>query len=56
MQYRRFGKTNLSLSVFSLGTMRGLGNPAMFQNTLQQALKQGINHIETASAYGKSEE
>lgn len=56
MQYRRFGKTNLSLSVFSLGTMRGLGNPAKFQQTLQQALQKGINHLETASAYGKSED
>ncbi|AFZ43318.1 aldo/keto reductase [Halothece sp. PCC 7418] len=56
MQYRRFGKTNLSLSVFSLGTMRGLGNPAAFQQTLLQARQNGINHIETASAYGKSEE
>jgi len=56
MQYRRFGKTNLSLSVFSLGTMRGLGDPATFAATLQHALANGINHIETASAYGKSEE
>jgi len=56
MQYRRFGKTNLPLSVFSLGTMRGLGDPPSFTATLQQALKSGINHIETASAYGKSEE
>ncbi len=56
MQYRRFGKTNLSLSVFSLGTMRGLGNPATFKQTLQQALQNGINHLETASAYGKSED
>ena len=56
MQYRRFGKTNAALSVFSLGTMRGLGDVAGFTATLQEALDQGINHIETASAYGKSEE
>lgn len=55
MQYRRFGNTNLSLSVFSLGTMRGLSDPSLFTKTLHKALQSGINHIETASAYGNSE-
>ncbi|MEO1374267.1 MAG: aldo/keto reductase [Cyanobacteria bacterium J06635_10] len=56
MQYRRFGKTNLHLSVFSLGTMRYLASPTNAKRTITQAVAQGINHIETASGYGKSEE
>ena len=56
MRYRRFGKTELSLSVFSLGTMRSLISAANFQQTLHSAIALGINHIETASGYGKSEE
>lgn len=56
MEYRRFGKTNLPLSVFSLGTMRGLSDSSLFIATLQKALQSGINHIETASAYGESEQ
>ena len=56
MQYRRFGKTNLQLSVFSLGTMRYLASIANARRTIAQAVAQGINHIETASGYGKSEE
>jgi len=54
MHYRRFGKTNLHLSVFSLGTMRCLTS-ADAQQTLQRAIQLGINHIETARGYGKSE-
>ncbi|MEB3219121.1 MAG: aldo/keto reductase [Nostocales cyanobacterium 94392] len=56
MRYRRFGKTNLHLSVFSLGTMRYLASLANARLTITQAVAQGINHIETASGYGKSEE
>ncbi len=56
MQYRRFGKTNLHLSVFSLGTMRYLASPANARGVISEAVVQGINHIETASGYGKSEE
>ncbi len=55
MQYRRFGKTGLELSVFSLGTMRGLGDFRQFRATVETALALGINHIETAQAYGNSE-
>lgn len=55
MHYRRFGKTNLTLSVFSLGTMRGLHDPHTFQRTVYAALDAGINHIETAQGYGNSE-
>ncbi|PHJ58226.1 oxidoreductase [Nostoc linckia z18] len=56
MQYRRFGKTNLRLSVFSLGTMRYLADFENAQQTIEQALALGINHIETAKGYGKSQE
>jgi len=56
VQYRRFGRTNLSLSVFSLGLMRCLQSPETFQATLAAALQQGINHLETAPAYGNSEQ
>ncbi|MGF1522392.1 MAG: aldo/keto reductase [Leptolyngbyaceae cyanobacterium] len=55
MHYRRFGKTDLSLSVFSLGTMRSLASANTFQATVHAALDQGINHIETARGYGQSE-
>ncbi|MEH2254341.1 aldo/keto reductase [Nostoc sp.] len=56
MQYRRFGKTNLRLSVFSLGTMRYLASFENAHQTIEQALVLGINHLETARGYGKSEE
>ena len=55
MQYRRFGQTGLRLSVFSLGTMRCLDSPEVFETTLQRGLDLGINHIETARGYGTSE-
>jgi uncharacterized protein len=55
MQYRHFGKTNLSLSVFTLGTMRYLASAANAQATLVRAIALGINHIETAQGYGQSE-
>ena len=56
MRYRRFGKTKLQISVFSLGTMRCLGSELEAQETVQQAIAQGINHLETARGYGKSEQ
>ena len=56
MQYRRFGKTNLHLSVFSLGTMRYLADVENAQQTIAKALALGVNHLETARGYGKSEE
>lgn len=55
MEYRRFGKTNLSLSVFTLGTMRYLASAANAQATLERAIALGINHVETAQGYGQSE-
>lgn len=56
MQYRRFGKTNFPVSVFSLGTMRGLNDPSRFAEIVKIGLQYGINHIETASSYGNSEQ
>ncbi|MGF1601354.1 MAG: aldo/keto reductase [Thermosynechococcaceae cyanobacterium] len=55
MHYRRFGKTNLQISVFSLGTMRYLASAENAKATIAKALALGINHIETAQGYGKSE-
>jgi uncharacterized protein len=55
MQYRRFGRTNLHISVLSLGTMRALGSEENFRHTLNAALDLGVNHIETAQSYGTSE-
>ena len=56
MEYRRFGRTNLQLSVFSLGTMRCLASPQITFTTIEKAIASGIDHIETARGYGKSEE
>jgi predicted aldo/keto reductase-like oxidoreductase len=55
MRYRRFGKTNWHLSVFSLGTMRCLASADLARATIAQALAAGINHLETAQGYGQSE-
>ncbi len=56
MRYRRFGKTEMLLSVFSLGAMRYLESADNAHKTIAHALEVGINHIETAQGYGKSEE
>lgn len=56
MHYRRFGKTNLNYSVFSLGTMRCLASEQVAKETVQTAIALGINHLETARGYGKSEQ
>ncbi len=67
MEYRRFGRTEKKLSVITLGGMRyhdGWSKPRnephreMIEHcvrTVRQALDEGINHIETAHGYGKSE-
>jgi predicted aldo/keto reductase-like oxidoreductase len=67
MQYRRFGRTNLALSVITLGGMRyhdGWTPPRdelparsieQCRQIVQASLAAGINHIETAYGYGKSE-
>ncbi|MBF2027213.1 MAG: aldo/keto reductase [Oscillatoriales cyanobacterium C42_A2020_001] len=56
MKFRRFGRTNLNLSVFSLGTMRCLVAEEIAFQTVQRAIALGINHLETARGYGKSEQ
>jgi len=67
MEYRRFGKTNKMVSVITLGGMRfkGAGEEPrdlvpretliQCRDTVQKALAQGINLIETAWGYTKSE-
>ncbi|KAM3115376.1 aldo/keto reductase [Phormidesmis sp. 146-33] len=55
MHYRRFGQTNLPLSVFSLGTMRCLASQEVAEQTVRRAIELGINHLETARGYGQSE-
>jgi predicted aldo/keto reductase-like oxidoreductase len=68
MKYRRFGRTELPMPVFSCGGMRyqykwddvrpeevpedGQRN---LEATILRALELGINHIETARGYGSSE-
>ncbi len=52
--HRRLGKTELRLSVFSLGTMR-FASAAAAADVLKAAILRGINHVETAPAYGDSE-
>jgi len=67
MEYRRFGRTGESISVLTLGGMRftqgwhpprwHLPNAALDNciDTTRRALDAGINHIETAYGYVKSE-
>src|SRR6185436_19819663 len=67
MQYRRFGSTGRWLSVITLGGMRykdGWGTPReqpsremieQCRDITRLALDAGVNHIETAHGYGKSE-
>lgn len=68
MQYRRFGRTNISIPVFSCGGMRyqykwqdvpGWRIPWHKQRnleaTIRRSIELGINHIETARGYGTSE-
>ena len=68
MKYRRFGKTELEMPVFSCGGMRyqhkwndidwsdvpDVGQKNL-EDTIHRAMDLGINHIETARGYGSSE-
>jgi predicted aldo/keto reductase-like oxidoreductase len=51
---RAFG-SGPPVSVFSLGTMRALANRGQMEAVLRAALAAGINHLETAPAYGPAE-
>lgn len=55
MQYRRFGKTEMNVSVFSLGLMRYMSDQDNATVVVQRAVELGINHLETARGYGTSE-
>ena len=68
MKYRRFGKTELQIPVFSCGGMRFQQSwddlpeekieesvQRNLEATVLRALELGINHIETARGYGSSE-
>jgi predicted aldo/keto reductase-like oxidoreductase len=68
MSYRRFGRTNLRMPVFSCGGMRyqqswsdipwsqvSRENQANLEATIHRAVELGIHHIETARGYGSSE-
>lgn len=68
MQYRRFGRTELQMPLFSCGGMRyqfkwqdvpawqiPTDNQQNLEATIQRAIEVGINHIETARGYGTSE-
>lgn len=68
MKYRRFGKTEINMPVFSCGGMRyqhkwedvppaeiPTSNQENLEQTILRALELGINHIETARGYGTSE-
>lgn len=68
MEYRRFGRTELQMPVFSCGGMRYQqkwqdapfeeiepDSQANLEATIRRALELGINHIETARGYGTSE-
>lgn len=68
MQYRRFGRTELQMPVFSCGGMRYQykwqdlpqsqipeANQRNLEATIRRAFELGIYHIETARGYGSSE-
>ncbi|HLO50670.1 MAG TPA: aldo/keto reductase [Kamptonema sp.] len=68
MQYRRFGRTELPMPIFSCGGMRYQykwqdvepdlippDNQQNLETTIRRSVECGINHIETARGYGTSE-
>jgi uncharacterized protein len=57
MQFKRFGRTELQIPVFSFGAMRiPDGDEENAVATVKAAVDAGINHLETARGYGTSEE
>ena len=53
-QRRPFG-SGKPVSLFTLGTMRALQSPAQLEAVVEAAVSAGINHLETAPAYGPSQ-
>ena len=53
-QRRAFGD-GPAVSLFTLGTMRALQSPEQMLSVLRSARDAGINHVETAPAYGPAE-
>jgi aryl-alcohol dehydrogenase-like predicted oxidoreductase len=60
VQYRTLGRTGISVSPYALGTLMfatSMGNdPADSARIIHRALDAGINVVDTADAYGDSEE
>ena len=54
MQHRSFGE-GPPVSLFTLGTMRALQAPDQMLSVLRAAHTAGVNHLETAPAYGPAE-
>ena len=52
--WRRFGRLE-AVSPFSLGTMRAIDSATQMEAVLRAAIAAGVNHIETAAAYGPAE-
>ena len=61
MQYRTLGRTGIKVSPYALGTLMlatSVGNPDPDDSAriIHKALDAGINLVDTADAYGDSEE
>lgn len=57
MLYRRFGKTEMRVSAFTLGLMRYMERDQdNATRVVRRAVELGINHLETARGYGTSEQ
>ncbi|HEY2673823.1 MAG TPA: aldo/keto reductase, partial [Rugosimonospora sp.] len=60
MQYRTLGRTGIQVSPYALGTLMfatSMGNaPADSIRIIHKALDAGINFVDTADAYGDSED
>jgi len=60
MHYRPLGRTGIKVSSFALGTMMfssfGNGDQGEVNRMMGRALEAGINFVDTADAYGDSEE
>jgi hypothetical protein len=55
MEYRRLGRTGLEISVIGFGAIAVRGAEAV-QSMLEEGRRLGINHVDTARAYPRSEE